>query len=236
MGGDLSSIALPSGCSTLIWVKWPFRPRWGGFIPHWCSLFVHDEGGFIPHHPSLFICDRGIYPISLIPNLPPPFFPDDLHTTGTSGLSQPSLWHWLMRKWRVEGQWWWVWWWSRSKTHHVMVWWRVVSWTSWTTRYCLTWHDIMLNRWKPSLSTQILSLPGPIAYDTWPSKSSRSFLMVVRHRWLWSRPMVPVTYRPLLWDSGCAVAKLAAKFSKVNLTKKCLTAATLDAQNSHKYV
>ena len=32
-------------------------------------------------------------------------------------------------------------------------------------------------------------------------------------------PMVPVTYRPLLWDSGCAVAKLAEKFSKVNLTK-----------------
>jgi hypothetical protein len=32
------------------------------------------------------------------------------------------------------------------------------------------------------LSTQILSLPGPIAYDARPSKSFWSFLMVVRHR------------------------------------------------------
>jgi hypothetical protein len=27
--------------------------------------------------------------------------------------------------------------------------------------------------------------------------------------------MVPATYRPLLWDSGCAVAKSAEKFSKL---------------------
>jgi hypothetical protein len=34
---------------------------------------------------------------------------------------------------------------------------------------------------KFPLSTRILSLQGPIAYDARPSKSSRSFLMVVRH-------------------------------------------------------
>ena len=44
--------------------------------------------------------------------------------------------------------------------------------------------------------------------------------------------MVPATYRPLLWDSGCAVANFAEKFSKVSLTKNCLTVANLDAQNS----
>jgi len=46
--------------------------------------------------------------------------------------------------------------------------------------------------------------------------------------------MVPAAYRPLLWESGCTVAKLEEKFSKVSLTKKCLTPATLDARNMSK--
>ena len=48
--------------------------------------------------------------------------------------------------------------------------------------------------------------------------------------------MVRATYRPLLWDSGCAVAKSAEKFSKVTFTQKMSHCPTLDAQNSQKHV
>ena len=48
--------------------------------------------------------------------------------------------------------------------------------------------------------------------------------------------MVRATYRPLLWDSACPMAKSAENFWKVSLTKDCLTAATLDARNSQKHV
>jgi len=63
-----------------------------------------------------------------------------------------------------------------------------------------------------------LELSGSFACDSVP----HGHCWVTWFPWYLPWPsavMVPVTYRPLLWDSGCAVAKLAEKFSKVNLTK-----------------